>query len=92
MPIAFLTSVIAIPISLNLEGGDEGGDEGGAEGGDVNSNGDCIDECGPINPAVLSKSFLVIPTWNEPNPSPKSEFLLKRSAFSSKNAFYPKNS
>ena len=51
MPIAFLTSIIAIPISLTLEGGDEGGD--------VNSNGDCIDECGPINPAVLGKSFLV---------------------------------
>ena len=46
MPIAFLTSVIVIPITL------EGED-------DLDSNGDCIDECGPINPAILSKSFLV---------------------------------
>ena len=49
MPIAFVTLAIMIPIT------DEGGDDCGEGPGS--------DDCGPINPAVLSKSFLV--RWNE---------------------------
>ena len=45
MPIAFVTLAIMIPIT------DGGGDDCGEGPGS--------DDCGPINPAVLSKSFLV---------------------------------